>query len=257
MSSTMTELDRNIARLMPWTKKRIAEYIIAPYNKKGFERVMTFSEPIGDKLETMSNKRLCDVVIIECLEARGGKEFRKSLVGKPRKEVKEFLWKKLMFQHYHKFPIEDLEFNRFKHFGKIFKVGDAIELYDAKQNSRHSPYGQRMKGQEFVFITSINYNKDIIGKSYKSSDLWDLHIKETYGNMEEFRRTMGVGGIQGAVMRSIRKEKEFLTKVALHIKEHGDFVVELNGERITSEPKSYHFTDASKIHFTNHFRTSL
>ena len=241
------ELELNIARLMVWTKKRIAEYIIAPYNKKGFEKVMTFSEPIGDKLETMSNKRLKEVL---------GWEKRKDLVGKPPKEVKELLWKEIMKIHYHKSPIDELSLTRFK-FAEVFKVGDAIELYDAKQNSRHAPFGSRMKGQEFVFITSINYNKDIIGKSYKSRDLWDLHIKETYGNVEEYRRTLGVGGRQGAVMRSIRAEKEFLTKVALHIKEHGDFVVELNGERITSEPKSYHFTDASKIHFTNHFRTSL
>ena len=248
MSSTMTELDINIARLMPWTKKRIAEYIIAPFNKKGFDRVMTFSEPIGDKMETMSNKRLCDVVIIECLNGCGGKEFRKSLVGKPRKEVKEFLWKKLMFQHYHKFPIEELEFNRFKHFGKIFKVGDAIEMRDDKAPSPPPDENGNFRSKhEFVFITSINYNKDIIGKSYKSCDIWDYYFKETYGNMDAFMRDRN----------SLKAEIDFYTAIALHIKKHGDFAFELNGERITSEPKTYHFTDASKVEFTKHIRSSL
>jgi len=237
MASQM-ELNNNIARLMPWTKKNIAQYIIDPYNKSGFEKRMTFSKPIGEKLATMSNKRLMNIVVSECMGGIGGKEFRKSLVGKPHKEVKEFLWKKIMKQHYHKFPIDELEMNRFQMGGKIFKVNDVLDLYNPTWEQH-----------QMVFITSFNYNKDIFGKSYNAKKLWDYYFSITYENMEEF----------SSISTYTTKEnwKNFVLKFARHIHEHGDYVFELNGERVMSEHKTFHFTDASKTNFIEHYRTSI
>ena len=74
-AKTTMELERNIARLMPWTKNRIAEYINAPFDKKSFERVMEFSEPIGNKLETMPNEQLAHVAVSECQQGPGGERY--------------------------------------------------------------------------------------------------------------------------------------------------------------------------------------
>jgi len=237
MASQM-ELNNNIARLMPWTKKNIAQYIIDPYNKSGFEKRMTFSKPIGEKLATMSNKRLMDIVVNECMGGIGGKNFRKSLVGKPHKEVKEFLWKKIMWQHYHVFPIDELDMNRFQKNGKIFKVGDCIDIYDRKWEEH-----------KMVFITSFNYNKDIFGKTFNAKKLWDYYFSITYENMEQYANQ--------SRYETSEKWKNFIMNFALHIKEHGDYVFEINGERIMSEHKTFHFTDASKIMFIEHYRSSI
>ena len=241
-AKTTLELERNIARLMPWTKNRIAEYINAPFDKKSFERVMEFSEPIGNKLETMPNEQLAHVAVSECQQGPGGeryvvlndeKKLSEELVGKSYKEVKEFLWKKIMTRHYHQTPFDDLQLNRFQRRGKVFKVGDCITIGAGSH-------------EELVFITSIDYNKEIIGKTYDGYKLYNYFKDANYETHEDWRTDRLV------------KEKwnTFICEFATSLDMTGEYSYEYKGDTINSKDKQYNGPLPVWL-FQAHYETSL